>query len=108
MALRTGCLRFLLVTCLTLQVTAYVPERGVNRPARAAVNLQKGASQGIEGNTSPPECVLPMKTKMSIKSYQQVVDDIIDYVTTGPFKGAAYSTLAEMIDTFGPRMVSSK
>lgn len=108
MALRTGCLRSVLVTCLTLQVAAYLSERGVNRPARAAVNLQEGGSKATEGSTSPPECVLPMETKKRIKSYQQVVDDIIDYVTTGSFKGVAYSTLAEMIDTFGPRMVSSK
>lgn len=113
MASRRGCLGLLLVACFVQQVTAYVVETGETRTARDTASVQEEASRGTKGNsqlTSPvnvstPACALPPGAAERIQSYQSVVDSIIAYVTTGDFKGLVYRNLAEMIDTFGPRMV---
>ncbi|XP_050728749.1 carboxypeptidase Q-like [Eriocheir sinensis] len=115
MASRRGCLRLLLVACLALQVAAYVVETGDTGLARDTASVQDEASRGTKGNSqltspvnvSPPGCALPPGAAARIQSYQSVVDTIIDYVTTGDFKGLVYRNLAEMIDAFGPRMTGT-
>ncbi|XP_061706561.1 carboxypeptidase Q-like isoform X1 [Cydia pomonella] len=43
-----------------------------------------------------------------IGSYDSVVQDIVDYVRTGPFKGKTYEELAKFVDTFGARPSGSE
>lgn len=49
-------------------------------------------------------CHLPDNLIKEIAGYQDVVNKIIDQVTNGPFKGKTWDSLAELTDTFGPRM----
>lgn len=109
----TGYGRLLLVASLALQVIANSVQRGDKFPHSNNVTVLKrtpGETRGKAQQSAPSvinsrECVLPLEMTERIQSYQPVVDRIIDYVTTGEFKGVVYSTLAEMVDTFGPRMV---
>lgn len=109
MASLTDCLRILLVACLAPQIAAFVVQRGDTHPPRNPIS-DKEETNNITQLTSPANvstttCVLPAGMATRIQSYQPVVDRIIKYVTTGDFKGLVYSSLAEMIDSFGPRMV---
>ncbi|KAK7066433.1 hypothetical protein SK128_013770 [Halocaridina rubra] len=52
-------------------------------------------------------CSLSQDLKDEIQSYQNVVNQIISYVTNGEYKGQTYSTLATLVDTFGARMTGS-
>ncbi|KAG7308380.1 hypothetical protein JYU34_005577 [Plutella xylostella] len=54
------------------------------------------------------KCELSEELKTEIASYDSVVNDIIDFAVSGPFKGRAYSELERFIDTFGPRPSGSE
>ena len=56
---------------------------------------------------SGSECKLDEKIINEIQSYKTDVKKIIDYIMSGAYKGRTYETLAELVDTFGPRLVST-
>lgn len=49
-------------------------------------------------------CSLPDQLKKEIASYQGTVDKIVDEILFGRFKGKTWDSLAELTDSFGPRM----
>lgn len=54
------------------------------------------------------ECKLPDGVVADIKSYQAVVNQIIDTVTKGALKGKIYDDLALFVDTFGSRLTGTE
>ncbi|KAK8386752.1 hypothetical protein O3P69_017900 [Scylla paramamosain] len=119
---RRASLRTLLAACLAVHVGCYVVERGdtrVNNHVLREQNLvlEERAENSVHSlikvtestsTTIPaPQCVLPPGMAEEIQGYQEVVDRVIDYVTTGDFKGQVYSHLANLVDTFGPRMTGT-
>lgn len=52
-------------------------------------------------------CNLPESLVKEIANYQPVVNRIVDEVLNGQFKGKTWDSLAELTDTFGPRMACS-
>ncbi|XP_069172144.1 LOW QUALITY PROTEIN: carboxypeptidase Q [Procambarus clarkii] len=60
-----------------------------------------------ETTASPAACNLPPALVAEIQGYKEDVNKIIDYVVNGDYKGRAYATLAELVDTYGPRMTGS-
>ena len=112
-----------MVMCLAVHIGAYVVERGdmfrnndilkvqnnamVQRAANS-IHSQSMAEPQPTSTTPSPECALDPEVVAEIKGYQNVVDNIIDYVTAGAHKGQVYSHLADLVDTFGPRMVRHK
>ncbi|KAG7167434.1 Carboxypeptidase Q-like 1, partial [Homarus americanus] len=63
--------------------------------------------KNITTTAAPDQCNLPPELVDEIKSYQDTVDQIIEYVVRGDYKGRTYEVLAELVDTFGPRMTGS-
>lgn len=53
------------------------------------------------------ECALSPDLVEEIRGYQETVDSIIEYIVNGDYKGRTYNILAELVDTFGPRMTGS-
>lgn len=49
-------------------------------------------------------CNLSSELIEEIKGYQDVVNQIVEEITEGRFKGKTYDALLEMTDLFGPRM----
>lgn len=49
-------------------------------------------------------CSLPDNLVKEIAGYQPIVNKIIDQIVNGKFKGKTWDQLAELTDTFGPRM----
>ncbi|KAK7073052.1 hypothetical protein SK128_019494 [Halocaridina rubra] len=58
-------------------------------------------------NKETTKCNLDPTLVDEIKSYQDVVNQIITFVTEGEYKGEAYKTLAKLVDTYGPRLTGS-
>ena len=54
---------------------------------------------------SASKCNLSEEIVNEIASYEDNVKKIIDFVMNGKYKGRTYKTLAELVDTFGPRLV---
>ncbi|RXG68495.1 Carboxypeptidase Q [Armadillidium vulgare] len=54
------------------------------------------------------ECNLDQSIIDEIRSYQNVVNDIIELFTTGEFAGKTYDYLVQMTDTFGNRLTGSE
>lgn len=52
-------------------------------------------------------CDLSRELIDEIRGYQGVVNQIVKEITEGRFKGKTYDALAELTDTFGPRMSCS-
>ncbi|CAO1321945.1 unnamed protein product [Diamesa serratosioi] len=52
-------------------------------------------------------CNLPDSLKKEIIGYQGIVNKITNEVLNGKFKGKTFESLAELTDTFGPRMTGS-
>lgn len=52
-------------------------------------------------------CNLPDTLVKEISGYQSTVNKIVDEITNGQFKGKTWQSLAELTDTFGPRMACS-
>lgn len=52
-------------------------------------------------------CNLPDDLVKEIAGYQSTVNKIVDEITNGQFKGKTWQSLAELTDTFGPRMACS-
>lgn len=53
-------------------------------------------------------CNLPDALIKEIAGYQKVVDNIVDAILNGKFKGKTWNALAELTDRFGPRMTGSE
>lgn len=53
-------------------------------------------------------CNLPPNLAKEIADYQPIVDRIVNEITNGKFKGKTWESLAELTDTFGPRMSCSE
>nr|XP_053631515.1 carboxypeptidase Q-like isoform X1 [Cherax quadricarinatus] len=61
----------------------------------------------LEETPAQSACNLTTELVAEIKGYQEDVNKIIDYVVHGDYKGQTYKMLAELVDTFGPRMTGS-
>ncbi|KAJ8932974.1 hypothetical protein NQ314_014305 [Rhamnusium bicolor] len=57
---------------------------------------------------SEDECNLSQELIDEIRSYQTVVDKIIDATTNGQFKGATFKELATFVDKFGARLSGTR
>lgn len=53
-------------------------------------------------------CSLPDSLVKEIAGYQATVNTIIDAIVSGKFKGKTWESLADLTDTFGPRMTCSE
>lgn len=53
-------------------------------------------------------CNLPDSLKKEIAGYQQTVNKIINEIVEGKFKGKTWDSLAELTDSFGPRMACTE
>lgn len=53
-------------------------------------------------------CQLPDSLRKEIAGYQEVVNKIVNEITEGQFKGKTWDSLAELTDTFGPRMACTE
>lgn len=53
-------------------------------------------------------CDLSEELIEEIKGYQGIVNQIVNEITEGQFKGKTYDSLAELTDKFGPRMSCSE
>lgn len=75
--------------------------------------LRESQSKMLPNIPSPPSasfinnCSLSPELIEEIHSYQDVVNQIINYVVDGEYKGQAYDTLAELVDNYGPRLTGS-
>lgn len=58
--------------------------------------------------TCDSNTLLPRKLVQEIRSYQPVVDKIIDTLVHGDEQNVTYNELAKFVDTFGPRPSGSK
>jgi carboxypeptidase Q len=58
----------------------------------------------ILSRTGETVCQLPDNLRKEIAGYQETVNKIVREITEGQFKGKTYDSLAELTDTFGPRM----
>jgi carboxypeptidase Q len=58
----------------------------------------------IQSETGETVCKLPDNLKAEIASYQGIVNRIAKEITEGKFKDKTFDALAELTDTFGPRM----
>ncbi|XP_060800704.1 carboxypeptidase Q-like [Amyelois transitella] len=68
-------------------------------------------SVSVKGNVSNiDKCtnVLPEDLKEEIAEYQDIVNEILQYVIEGDFKGKTYDELAKFVDMFGPRPAGSE
>ncbi|XP_076030561.1 carboxypeptidase Q-like [Oratosquilla oratoria] len=83
--------------------TPLVPQDSRTSFEENGVNLQRGTSPEDE----ELECNLSSSLVEEIQKYQPIVDKIIDYVVKGDYKGKTYEVLAELVDTFGPRITGS-
>jgi len=54
------------------------------------------------------QCILVPTLVDEIRSYEPVVKQIIDKVTTGDFKGKLFNDTASFVDTVGARVVGSQ
>lgn len=52
-------------------------------------------------------CQLPDNLAKEIAGYQTIVNSIIEEITNGRFKGKTWEGLADLTDSFGPRMACS-
>lgn len=59
-------------------------------------------------NSGETVCTLPNELVKEIASYQKTVTYIIEEITNGKYKGKTWDALAELTDTFGPRMACSE
>lgn len=64
-------------------------------------------SYAIKSETGETVCQLPDNLIKEIASYQVIVNKIVKEITEGQFKGKTFDALAELTDTFGPRMTCS-
>lgn len=67
----------------------------------------KGTSAAGRGGAAL-ECNLPPEMVTEIQGYQQTVDQILDFVLRGNFKGQTYEKVAQLVDTYGARMVRTE
>lgn len=58
--------------------------------------------------TGETVCRLPDNLKKEIAGYQETVNRIVKEITEGQFKGKTWDSLAELTDTFGPRMTCTQ
>ncbi|CAG9859311.1 unnamed protein product [Phyllotreta striolata] len=58
--------------------------------------------------SSASQCNLPEELTKEIRSYREPVNQIIDAVTAGKYKGKTYDELAKFVDTFGARQVGGE
>lgn len=115
----------LLAVCLVVHVGAYIVQRSntfrskdipkvqkhapVQWSANSIYSLRKAKPEMSITTTNSPntQCDLSPEIIAEIEGYQETVDSIIDYVTTGAYKGQVYEHLAGLVDTFGPRMTGT-
>ena len=61
---------------------------------------------GSKSNAHGHHCGLSAKIISDIKSYQDDVNNIINFVMKGEYKGRTYKNVAKMVDTLGTRVVN--
>lgn len=58
----------------------------------------------IEGQNGKTVCNIPDGFAKEIRSYQDIVNKIINEIVNGKFKGKTWDALEQLVDRFGPRM----
>ena len=74
----------------------------INREWVEKADSFKGKAKAVDVSN----CSLDQTIVDEIHSYQDNVNTIIESFLTGAMKGKAYNMLAEMTDSFGPRLVN--
>lgn len=62
----------------------------------------------FKSETGETVCKLPDELVKEIASYEETVNKIVNEITAGKFKGKTYDALAELTESFGPRMTCSE
>ncbi|XP_064081644.1 carboxypeptidase Q-like [Macrobrachium nipponense] len=70
-------------------------------------NVNNGTDADSSSSSSNCSNILSPGLIEEIRGYKKTVDQIINYITRGEYKGKAYDFLAALVDTYGPRITGS-